>query len=168
MTRHKKELMECARMLKLGNLTEHLEELLHQAQEKQLTYPEFLLACLREEVRTRENRKYLCRLKAAGLPARHDLDRYDFTRTEGIDSRKLRELRELVWVGQAYNLLLAGGSGTGKTDSAAGLVHEAVKAGYRALYGYAGGPSDLSEDKGCFQACDENLQTDHEGTAAGH
>lgn len=93
MTRHKKELMECARMLKLGNLTEHLEELLHQAQEKQLTYPEFLLACLREEVRTRENRKYLCRLKAAGLPARHDLDRYDFTRTEGIDSRKLRELR---------------------------------------------------------------------------
>ncbi len=112
MTRHKKELMECARMLKLGNLTEHLEELLHQAQEKQLTYPEFLLACLREEVRTRENRKYLCRLKAAGLPARHDLDRYDFTRTEGIDSRKLRELRELVWVGQAYNLLLAGGSGT--------------------------------------------------------
>lgn len=124
--------MECARMLKLGNLTEHLEELLHQAQEKQLTYPEFLLACLREEVRTRENRKYLCRLKAAGLPARHDLDRYDFTRTEGIDSRKLRELRELVWVGQAYNLLLAGGSGTGKTYIAAGLVHEAVKAGYRA------------------------------------
>ena len=134
MTRHKKELMECARMLKLGNLTEHLEELLHQAQEKQLTYPEFLFACLREEVRTRENRKYLCRLKAAGLPARHDLDRYDFTRTEGIDSRKLRELRELVWVGQAYNLLLAGGSGTGKTYIAAGLVHEAVKAGYRHIW----------------------------------
>ena len=88
MTRHKKELMECARMLKLGNLTEHLEELLHQAQEKQLTYPEFLLACLREEVRTRENRKYLCRLKAAGLPARHDLDRYDFTRTEGTACQK--------------------------------------------------------------------------------
>ena len=115
----------------------------------------------------RENRKYLCRLKAAGLPARHDLDRYDFTRTEGIDSRKLRELRELVWVGQAYNLLLAGGSGTGKTYIAAGLVHEAVKAGYRA-YMVTLEDSDLSEDKGCFQACDENLQTDHEGTAAGH
>ena len=55
MTRHKKELMECARMLKLGNLAEHLEELLHQAQEKQLTYPEFLLACLREEIRDRKD-----------------------------------------------------------------------------------------------------------------
>ena len=47
--------MECARMLKLANLAEHLEELLHQAQEKQLTYPEFLLACLREEVRDRKS-----------------------------------------------------------------------------------------------------------------
>ncbi len=55
MTRHKKELMDCARMLKLGNLSEHLEELLHQAQEKQLTYPEFRLACLREEVRNRND-----------------------------------------------------------------------------------------------------------------
>ena len=96
--------MECARMLKLGNLTEHLEELLHQAQEKQLTYPEFLLACLREEVRTRENRKYLCRLKAAGLPQGMTWT-VDFT--DGRNRlRKLRELRELVWVGQAYNLLL--------------------------------------------------------------
>ena len=35
--------------------------------------------------------------------------------------------KESTWVGQAYNLLLAGGSGTGKTYIAAGLVHEAVK-----------------------------------------
>ena len=33
---------------------------------------------------------------------------------------------------QAYNLLLIGPSGTGKTFIAAGLVYEAVKAGYKA------------------------------------
>ena len=108
MTRHKKELMECARMLKLGNLAEHLEELLHQAQEKQLTYPEFLLACLREEVR---NRKDLYRRQAC----------------PGGGEKRIQ-----------------------------------------GVYGYAGRSSDLPEDKGCFPACDENLQTDHEGTAAGH
>ena len=48
------------------------------------------------------------------------------------DNRRLRELRELVWVNQAYNLLLVGPSGTGKTFIAAGLVYEAVKAGYEA------------------------------------
>ena len=100
--------MECARMLKLGNLAEHLEELLHQAQEKQLTYPEFC---------------------------------------SPVSGRR---------------------SGTGKTYIAARLVHEAVKNGYRGVYGYARRSSDLPEDKGCFPACDENLQTDHEGTAAGH
>ena len=55
--------MECARMLKLGNLAEHLEELLHQAQEKQLTYPEFLLACLREEIRNRKGEAIECKSK---------------------------------------------------------------------------------------------------------
>lgn len=61
MTRHKQGTHGMCTMLKLGNLAEHLEELLHQAQEKQLTYPEFLLACLREEIR---NRKDLYRRQA--------------------------------------------------------------------------------------------------------
>ena len=42
MTRHKKELMECARML-AGQSDRTSEELLHQAQEKQLTHPSFHL-----------------------------------------------------------------------------------------------------------------------------
>jgi len=132
MTKRRKELVEYARRLKLPNLAEHMGAILHEAQEKQPTYPEFLLACLEREVRDRERKNYLCRLKAAGLPARYDLDTYDFERTDGMDARRLRELRELVWVGQAYNILLTGGSGTGKTFIAAGLVHEAVKAGYKA------------------------------------
>ncbi|MBA4500375.1 IS21-like element ISBf2 family helper ATPase IstB, partial [Bacteroides fragilis] len=71
-------------------------------------------------------------LKFAGLPARYDLDLYDFSRTEGIDQRQMRELRELVWIRRTYNLLLVGDSGTGKTFIASGLIHEAVKAGYKA------------------------------------
>lgn len=55
-------------------------------------------------------RSYLTRLKFAGLPARYDLDLYDFSRTEGIDQRQMRELRELVWIRRTYNLLLVGDS----------------------------------------------------------
>ena len=44
----------------------------------------------------------------------------------------MRELCELTWISRAYNLLLIGTSGTGKTFVAAGLVHDAVKAGYKA------------------------------------
>ena len=42
MARYKKELTECARNLKLPFLAEHLDEILHEAQEKQQTYSEFL------------------------------------------------------------------------------------------------------------------------------
>lgn len=51
---------------------------------------------------------------------------------EGIDRRQMKELRELVWLREAYNLILMGPSGTGKTFLAAGLVFDAVKAGYKA------------------------------------
>lgn len=132
MIKHKKELIEYARRLKLSNLAEHMVAILHQAQEKQLTYSEFLWECLAREIQSREYKNYSCRLKAAALPAKYDLDSYDSDRSEALDGRRLRELRELVWMNRAYNLLLIGGSGTGKTFIAAGLVYEAVKAGYKA------------------------------------
>lgn len=132
MIKRKKELVEYARRLKLPNLAEHMGVIIHQAQEKQLTYSEFLLDCLAREIQGRESKNYSCRLKAAALPTKYDLDSYDSHRTKAVDARRLRELRELVWVSQAYNLLLIGPSGTGKTFIAAGLVYEAVKAGYKA------------------------------------
>lgn len=126
--------MEYARRLRLTNLTGvgKLEELLHSAQKSGATYSEFLYAFLEREIREKENGKYLRRLKAAGLPQRHDLSLYDYSRTDGIDRRQMRELCELTWISRAYNLLLSGNPGTGKTFVAAGLVHEAVKAGYKA------------------------------------
>jgi len=132
MIKRKRKLVEYALRLKLANLAENIEAILHEAQEKQPTYSEFLLACLSREIQDREKKNCLCRLKAAGLPMKYDLDLYDCNRTEGMDDRRLRELRELVWVNQAYNLLLIGASGTGKTFIAAGLVYEVVKAGYKA------------------------------------
>ena len=56
MARYKKELTECARNLKLPFLAEHLDEILHEAQEKQQTYSEFLSTCLMRELRDKERR----------------------------------------------------------------------------------------------------------------
>lgn len=45
---------------------------------------------------------------------------------------QLRELRQLAWLNQAYNLILMGPSGTGKTYIASGLIYDALKAGKKA------------------------------------
>ena len=122
MIKRKKELVEYARRLKLASLAEHMTEIIHEAQEKQPTYSEFLFSCLAKEVGERDRKSFLSRIKVAGLPARHTLDEYDFNRTEGLDGRQLRELRELTWMSRAYNLLLVGGPGTGKTTTINAMI----------------------------------------------
>lgn len=62
----------------------------------------------------KERKDYERRLVAARLPRKHDLDEYDYNFYEGIDRRQMKELRELVWLREAYNLILMGPSGTGK------------------------------------------------------
>ena len=41
----------------------------------------------------------------------------------------MNELRQLAWMEQAYNIVLMGPSGTGKTYIASGLIYDAIKRG---------------------------------------
>lgn len=118
--------------LRLYNLTTHLEEIVHKAQENKPTYLDFILQVLQTEVQNRDKRDYERRLNAAHLPARHDLDLFDYHFCSSITQHRMKELRELMWMEQSYNLILMGPSGTGKTFIAAGLIYEAVRQGYKA------------------------------------
>lgn len=48
--------------------------------------------------------------------------------------KQLKQIRELKWLEQNYNLVLMGPSGTGKTFLAAGLCFDATEQGYRAYF----------------------------------
>lgn len=72
------------------------------------TYLEFLEQTLKTEADARKYNGYITRLKSAKLPQRHDLDEYDYGFSSGISERQLRELRELTWLQQAYNIILHG------------------------------------------------------------
>ena len=102
------------------------------AQEQGKTHVEFLHDLLLREVQERDGRDFQRRLKAAALPARHDLELFDHNYSQGITAPGLRELRRFGWLEQNYNLILMGPSGIGKTFIAAGLVYEAVEQGYKA------------------------------------
>lgn len=121
----------CAR-LRLSYIPNNLEQLIVDAQNIKPTYQDFLEKVLFEETKTREHKAYLNRLRQAKLPPRYDLDEYDFSHSTGVSERQLRELRQLAWLDQAYNIILMGPSGTGKTYIASGLVYDALKAGKKA------------------------------------
>lgn len=129
-----KLIKQYAETLRLTNLKKFSQEIMHRAQLDKLTHMEFLLDVLTAEVAYRKATDRERRLRLAKLPKNNDLDNYDFNVSNGIQKAELAQLRELLWLEQNYNLILMGPSGTGKTFLAAGLIHDAVRSGYKAYF----------------------------------
>ncbi len=125
---------EYANYLRLTLLKNSPEELIHQAQIDKPSYIEFTCSMLKREVQQRQKNDLERRIKLAHLPTNYNLDDYDFNHSNGVSKPQLRELRELLWLDQNYNIILMGPSGTGKTYIASGLIYEAVKMGYKAYF----------------------------------
>ena len=98
----------CAKRLRLSCLMTNATEVLMQAQKESPSYDDLLLTVLEAEVKSREEKQLLQRMKAARLPLSHDLDKYDFSNPNGLTPTQLNQLRELHWVEEGYNLMLAG------------------------------------------------------------
>ena len=120
--------------LRLTLLRSQAERFIHRAQIDKPIYLEYTCDVLEQEVRQRQKTDMDRRMKMARLPRSHDLNFFDYSFASGINKQQLQQLRELVWIEQAYNLVLMGPSGIGKTFIAAGLVHEAILKGYRAYF----------------------------------
>ncbi|MBR1783804.1 MAG: IS21-like element helper ATPase IstB [Bacteroidales bacterium] len=129
------ELLKYANTLQLSYLAAHFPEILHQAQVENPTYLEYSINTLKTEVDVRREREIVRRIKRAHLPRNCDLDKFDFTHGSGMTKHRLGQLRELLWVDQAYNIILMGPSGTGKTYIAAGLIYDAVMSRRNAMFG---------------------------------
>lgn len=129
-----KRIKQYADHLRLTMLRNQAERFIHQAQIDKPTYLNYTCDVLEQEVKQRQKTDLERRIKLAHLPRNHNLDMYDYAFACGINKQQLEQLRELVWLEQAYNLVLMGPSGTGKTFIAAGLVNEAVNKGYRAYF----------------------------------
>lgn len=118
----------CSR-LNLSYINQRLSTLIMDAQEKRPTYIDFLADTLKMEADLRDIHTKEVRVKMSGIPAKHDLDEYDFNFVSGLSERELKELRCMAWLNDAYNIILMGPSGTGKTYVAAGLIYDAIKQG---------------------------------------
>ena len=123
-----------ARLLRLSNLSAKCADYIHTAQIDQPTYQEFILHILRTEVEERQKKDLIRRMRSAKLPKGCDLDKFDFNHSAGITKMQLKQLRELVWLDQMYNIIFMGPSGTGKTFMTAGLIRDAVLKGYKAIF----------------------------------
>jgi len=125
--------LQC-KQLRLATISNTMDETIMVAEKEKITYLEFLNRLFNSEINHRMEKDKQRRHKNARLPLSYNLDLYDFTADNSIGQQELKQLRELKWLEQNYNLILMGPSGTGKTYLAAGLCFDAVDMGYRAYF----------------------------------
>lgn len=74
------------------------------------------------------------RLKQAAFPEHKTLDEFDIAKQKTLGKKQLKQLRELQWLEQAYNIILLAPPGVGKTFIATGLGLDAVHSGYKVIF----------------------------------
>ncbi len=123
-----------ARRLRLSSLTTNVPDVLLKAQRNTPSYDDFLSEVLQTEIDGRDEKQVVIRMRLAKLPVEHNLDLYDQSISNGLSLVQLKQLRELHWLEDCYNILFAGPSGVGKTFIAAGLCYDAIRHGYRGIF----------------------------------
>ena len=94
----------------------------------------FLLQLCERELLERERRAAERRLKAARFPTVKTLDGFDFAAAPTVNKPLVLELMRCEYLERRENVLLVGGSGTGKTHLATALGVEACGRGKRVRF----------------------------------
>ena len=123
------EIVSLAKQLRLGILAR--EQFVY---EEGLDNQAFLLSLLRQEVQSRDKRAEAERIKQARIPAEKSFDDFDTDFQKGISKEQMDTLAKLEWLDKAFNIVLIGPPGTGKTHVALAIGNKAVKEGYKVFF----------------------------------
>jgi DNA replication protein DnaC len=111
-----------------------VEELLLTAEKQQWSFREFAQRLLDHEGKCREAKQLAKRFKSAAFPEIKTLAEFKPEESDTLSKKQLAQLQELVWLEQAYHILLLGPPGVGKTHLAIGLGVEALQKGFKVSF----------------------------------
>ncbi|MFB5663979.1 IS21-like element helper ATPase IstB, partial [Alteribacillus sp. HJP-4] len=100
---------------------------LRKAESHSWTYQELLHELFSYEEKRREEKLIEKLLKWARFPYEKTLDEYDLGEQPSLSERQLKQLQELSWLEQTFNLIVLGPPGVGKTHVSIGLGMEAIQ-----------------------------------------
>jgi DNA replication protein DnaC len=119
------DLVADLKRLRLYGMAACLAEGLEQGQPTMTTSTALLTQLVQAEATDRATRSVCYQMHVARFPMHRDLAGFDFEQTK-IDRRQISGFAATAFTAQAENLVLIGGTGTGKTHLATALGVEAV------------------------------------------
>ena len=120
--------------LKLPTMTAECEKVSARCARENVDHLGFLLQLCELELLDRERRAAARRLKAARFPVPKALDEFDFAVAPSVNKPLILELMRCDYIERRENILLIGGSGSGKTHLATSLASEACARGKRVRF----------------------------------
>lgn len=122
------QIIEKMRALKLYGMLSDYDEIAATAQKSRMTNERILLMLLESEQAEREAKSLAYRLKKARFPHMKELSDFDYGSTP-IQETQIDDLATGRFLSTSTNILLIGGSGTGKTHLATGIGLSLVRKG---------------------------------------
>lgn len=125
--------------LKMPQAAKTYESLAREAADNNLSYEEYLLGVLEQEIHQRENNRIQRGIRQAAFPVIKTLENFDFKVIPSLNKPKVLKLMQGEYIRKKENIILVGSSGVGKTHIATALGYEACRQGLRVKFYTAAG-----------------------------
>jgi DNA replication protein DnaC len=126
-------LMEAIGTLGLSGMKVTLDEILAAGIKSRATPEKILCDLLEAEMAERKVRSIRYRMSLARFPVDKDLDRFDFTASPA-NEMQIRNLNEGCFLSDHTNVIMVGGTGTGKTHLAISIAKQSIRNGRKARF----------------------------------
>jgi DNA replication protein DnaC len=131
MQRH--ELMDLLGQLKLAGMRTHFDEIVAPGRKRQRAFEELFGELLRAEIAEKQARSIRYQLGIAKLPLPKELSEFAFADSP-VNRALVDELATGTFLLQQRNVILIGGTGTGKTHLAVGIARSCIRSGFKARF----------------------------------
>lgn len=126
-------LMEAIGTLGLYGMKATFDEILASGINTRATPDKILCDLLEAELAERQVRSIRYRMGLAKFPLDKDLDRFDFTDTP-VNEMQVRHLYGGSFLADHTNVIMVGGTGTGKTHLAIAIARQSIRSGRKARF----------------------------------
>jgi DNA replication protein DnaC len=127
------EILEMMRGLKLGGMRAAYDEIVSASVKRNQGVERIIAALLHAEIAAKQARSINYQMTIAKLPLAKELAELDFKETR-INGELITMLSSGTFLDEQRNVILIGGTGTGKSHIAIGLTRNCIRAGRKARF----------------------------------
>ena len=127
------QILDLMSTLKLYGMRSAYDEVMGNGIKRQHEPPRIVGDLLQSEIAEKQARSIRYQLTVAKLPLAKDVEEFDFADTP-INDGLVRELASGGFIADQRNVVLVGGTGTGKTHLAIGIARALIRAGTRGRF----------------------------------